>query len=256
MDMRKPIMWQILDLTKEEYDAWVHVPFHYKEEPKYATFFHTSAIEPLSKTLWWVVPLVWVPIACYNAAPALVMAAAGELQWLRAFVLFAAGVMLWSTIEYSLHRWVFHLDESLPDNRWLRLAHFLLHGVHHKIPMDRYRLVMPPVMAAAIAFPVYNLLKFIIMGGGIITKLPEFNLMWTGGLVGYMLYDMLHYAEHHARLEQVPFIGEHLAFMKKYHMKHHYGEQGSHQLGYGITSTVWDNVFNTRLNVQASKKAA
>jgi 4-hydroxysphinganine ceramide fatty acyl 2-hydroxylase len=39
-----------------------------------------------------------------------------------------------------MHRFLFHVDEWLPDNRWALAAHFLLHGVHHYLPTDRYRL--------------------------------------------------------------------------------------------------------------------
>ena len=249
-------MWQILSLNQKEYLDWVHVPFHYKEEPKYATFFQISALEPLSKTLWWVVPTVWVPVSIYFAAPGLAAAASGALPWLRTGVLFGLGMLLWTWIEYSLHRWAFHLDEWVPDNRWCRLAHFLLHGVHHKIPMDRYRLVMPPALAAVIAVFVYNVMRVALLSTGVLSNVMDFHMVWAGGIVGYMCYDMLHYAEHHARLEKVPVIGNYLTFMKKYHMKHHYGDAGSHQLGYGITSTLWDHVFGTTLDVSTSKKVA
>jgi len=39
-------------------------------------------------------------------------------------------------MEYSLHRWLFHFDNWLPDNHFFICFHFLMHGVHHFLPMD------------------------------------------------------------------------------------------------------------------------
>ena len=41
-------------------------------------------------------------------------------------------------LEYLLHRFVFH---RVPSGYWGITAHFLLHGVHHKLPADPGRLV-------------------------------------------------------------------------------------------------------------------
>lgn len=44
------------------------------------------------------------------------------------------GVILWTFLEYSLHRWVFHLDAA-HGNPYVCTFHFLLHGLHHKVSM-------------------------------------------------------------------------------------------------------------------------
>ncbi|RMD43781.1 hypothetical protein DV735_g1388, partial [Chaetothyriales sp. CBS 134920] len=43
-------------------------------------------------------------------------------------------------------RFLFHLDKFLPDHPYALTLHFVLHGIHHYLPMDRYRLVMPPAL--------------------------------------------------------------------------------------------------------------
>jgi sterol desaturase/sphingolipid hydroxylase (fatty acid hydroxylase superfamily) len=48
------------------------------------------------------------------------------------------GVFLWTLVEYGMHRFLFHVDKWLPDNRYFLTTHFLLHGVHHYLPTDRY----------------------------------------------------------------------------------------------------------------------
>jgi sterol desaturase/sphingolipid hydroxylase (fatty acid hydroxylase superfamily) len=50
---------------------------------------------------------------------------------------FLFGNLFWTIIEYLMHRFLFHLDELLPDRPLFFTLHFLLHGIHHYLPMDR-----------------------------------------------------------------------------------------------------------------------
>lgn len=110
-----------------QYLVWAHTPHHYAEAPKSARLFRSDAVEAFSKTVWWVVPLVWLPVCTALWVPYLTSpkASLGE-----AAVLLGAGIFIWTFIEYSLHRFVFHLDSALPDHPAARTLHFLLHGVH------------------------------------------------------------------------------------------------------------------------------
>lgn len=56
--------------------------------------------------------------------------------------LLLCGLLLWSFIEYCLHRFLFHLINHVPadDPFWITI-HFFLHGQHHKV-----RLVFFPVV--------------------------------------------------------------------------------------------------------------
>ncbi|KAG8966717.1 fatty acid alpha-hydroxylase, partial [Tulasnella sp. 427] len=99
--------------------------------------------------------------------------------------------------------------------------------------MDRLRLVMPPVLFFTLSFPFTRLAYILFptaMANGII----------AGSFAFYVLYDCMHYALHHTKLPQ------YLADMKKYHLAHHYK---NFELGFGVTSKVWDYVFNTVLPV-------
>ncbi|KAJ3018843.1 Fatty acid 2-hydroxylase [Thoreauomyces humboldtii] len=62
----------------------------------------------------------------------------------------------------------------------------------------------------------------------------------TGVTPGYLGYDLVHYYLHHGR----PFA-EHLREMKSYHLDHHYKDAN---LGYGITTKIWDRIFGTVLS--------
>jgi sterol desaturase/sphingolipid hydroxylase (fatty acid hydroxylase superfamily) len=141
--------------------------------------------------------------------------------------LLALGVLTWTLVEYTMHRWVFHYQ---PTSRWGKQFHFLLHGVHHDYPKDASRLVMPPVVSIPLALLFYGL--FLLVFGRIAPA------AYAGFLGGYLFYDMVHYATHHFSMKRGVWL-----FLKKYHMRHHYDDD---HVGYGVSSPLWDYVFGTR----------
>lgn len=46
--------------------------------------------------------------------------------------LFVLGMLLWSLIEYLIHRFLFHMKPP-GDSYYLIMLHFILHGQHHKV---------------------------------------------------------------------------------------------------------------------------
>ena len=52
-------------------------------------------------------------------------------------------------------RFIFHAQ---PVGYWPITLHFGFHGCHHKFPMDKERLVFPPLPAFAVASVIYALL--------------------------------------------------------------------------------------------------
>lgn len=229
LDLNKPLLWQVMfgNLTKDFYLDQVHRPRHYGKgsAPLFGNF-----LEPISKTAWWVVPTVWLPVVIYHIHKALV-----NMNQPFAVFLFGLGVFVWTLIEYCLHRFLFHLDARLPDNNAALTLHFLLHGVHHYLPMDKYRLVMPPTLFVVLCTPFYKL---------VFALLPYYWACagFAGGLFGYVCYDMTHYFLHHAKLP--PYMRK----LKKYHLEHHYK---NYELGFGVTSWYWDKVFGTYLGPTA-----
>jgi 4-hydroxysphinganine ceramide fatty acyl 2-hydroxylase len=154
------------------------------------------------------------------------------VDFVRSVTLFwVFGLFLWTLVEYGMHRFLFHIDEWLPDNRWFLTAHFLLHGVHHYLPTDRLRLVMPPTLFLALAYPWYRLTRLIF---------PYYVAIavYSGGIMGYIIYDTTHYLLHHQSLPS------YWRGLKKYHLAHHYK---NFDLGYGVTSKLWDIVFGNQI---------
>src|SRR4029079_13831624 len=62
--------------------------------------------------------------------------------------LFAFGILIWTLLEYVIHRCVFHYDPKSRGRKFLRV---MLHGAHHASPNDASRLVMPPVVSIPLA---------------------------------------------------------------------------------------------------------
>ena len=251
LDLNSALMPQTLKArwTKEHYLREVHRA-RYLNRP--AVMFTQPLLEMLTRTPWYVVPLIWLPVSfgllmAASSMPSSLFFASSLGNMIELALMWVLGVFTWTFFEYVFHRFVFHVDGLwLPDHQAAFVVHFLLHGFHHFLPMDPYRLVMPPVLLVAIWSPVYLLLSFI---------LPKRWLYGAnaGGLVGYVAYDLFHYAFHHANLQLkqnrvesnkslLQLVMEHARARKKVHMAHHYA---SYVSSFGVTSSFWDRVFGT-----------
>lgn len=190
LDLNRPLLMQVWfgGFSKEFYLEQVHRPRHYKggeSAPLFGNF-----LEPLSKTPWWVVPTVWLPPVAYGTY----LASQGlpNLGQLGAYWILGLGI--WTLVEYGLHRCLFHIDNYLPDNRVGITLHFLLHGIHHYLPMDRLRLVMPPTLFVVLATPFWYLAHAVFFYNWYAAV-----AVFCGGIFGYIGYDMTHYFLHHRK---------------------------------------------------------
>ena len=236
LDLSRPLFPQIWygGFSKQFYLEQVHRPRHYRggdSAPLFGNF-----LEPLSKTAWWVIPTVWLPPVMYGTYYGF----KGLSTTPEAVSYWFLGVFLWSLVEYVLHRCLFHLDYYLPDNRVGITAHFLLHGIHHYLPMDKYRLVMPPTLFIVLAIPFWKLAHFVF-------AYNQFAAVevFSGGIFGYICYDLTHYFLHHRNLPS--YYRE----LKKYHLQHHFAD---FENGFGVTSRFWDNIFGTQLEYTKALK--
>ncbi|KAF9095006.1 fatty acid alpha-hydroxylase [Mortierella sp. GBA35] len=230
LDLNKPLFHQLwyANFSKTFYLEQVHIPRHVAGGS--ARLFSSDFLEFFTRTPWYMVPILWLPVIAFNFWRGLREGLTVEY----ASGLFVAGMFTWTLAEYMIHRFLFHLDDLMPESNYSNIGHFLLHGIHHYLPMDRLRLVMPPVLAIALAIPI-NVMMHSLM------PLAQGYLMMSGLLFGYVLYDMTHYYLHHAKVFKI-----HFKEMKTYHLAHHYK---NFEGGYGITSKVWDRVFGTTLEL-------
>ncbi|KAL1873924.1 fatty acid alpha-hydroxylase [Diaporthe australafricana] len=107
LDLDKPLLAQMLfgNFSKAFYLEQIHRPRHYKggaSAPLYGNF-----LEPLSLTPWYVIPLTWLPPVIYGT----IISRQGLDSWSDVAVHWGFGLFMWTLIEYTLHRFLFHLDK-------------------------------------------------------------------------------------------------------------------------------------------------
>jgi 4-hydroxysphinganine ceramide fatty acyl 2-hydroxylase len=141
-------------------------------------------------------------------------------------VLFVAGMFAWTLIEYVIHRFSFHYT---PRGRIGMFYAYMIHGVHHAFPEDDRRWLVPPVISVAISAAIYFVLRWLLP----VTCPPAF----AGGLIGYLLYDLGHYAMHRG-----PSRFEFFNQLRRRHMQHHYATP---ERWFGVSTPLWDYVFRT-----------
>lgn len=186
--------------------------------------FESALVDRFSRVHWSVVPLLFVP---GSLAP-LVYGLLHGTAWWEALCLVLAGVLVWTFTEYWLHRTLFHWE---PPGRFGERMHFILHGVHHLWPRDRYRLVMPPAVSIALYF-----LFFALWRGCMGNAAYAFH---AGFVIGYMFYDLMHYFMHHGH-SQWTWVKK----LRRHHMVHH-SPKLAKEAKFGVSCTLWDHVFRT-----------
>lgn len=107
LDLNKPLLMQVWfgGFSKDFYLEQIHRPRHYKggeSAPLFGNF-----LEPLSKTVWYVVPIIWLPPVTYGTY----ISRDGCNSWAQVAAYWSIGLFLWTLVEYLLHRFLFHLDK-------------------------------------------------------------------------------------------------------------------------------------------------
>ncbi|MFP4369733.1 MAG: sterol desaturase family protein [Candidatus Kapaibacterium sp.] len=197
-----------------------------------ARIFKSDFLEFFSKVHWTVPIIFYVPFILLFLYLGLY---SYEIGWGESAVVFLAGIVVWSIVEYLLHRFLFHYH---PKSEWAKKVHWTFHGVHHDYPQDSKRLVMPPAVSIPLALLFYLLFNALF---GTAYNMPFF----AGFLTGYVAYDTIHYAIHH-----FAFKNKIMLALKQHHMKHHYVEPDE---GFGVSLPLWDHVFGTTYTVDKKK---
>ena len=188
--------------------------------------FKSSLLEGLSKVHYLVPLFIFIPIIIFF----IVQAFTHQLGLAGFFVFFLIGLLVWSATEYLLHRFIFHY---YPISGIGKRIHFIFHGVHHDYPKDKKRLVMPLSASIPMATIFYFLFFLVLQQNQLFAFFPGF-------LLGYLIYDMLHYAMHHYN-----FKSGIMKKIKQHHMLHHYHDSSK---GYGVSSALWDDILQTKFS--------
>ena len=147
----------------------------------------------------------------------------GHEMWL--WLLAAAiGATFWTLAEYLLHRFVLH-----------QIAPFAaMHSAHHQAPLA---FIGTPtwlslgVILGTVFLPAWALSSFNTASG-----------LAMGTMAGFFWYGVVHHAVHYRKPRALVTC---LLMARRRHALHHYsGERGN----FGVSTSLWDHVFRTRLN--------
>lgn len=161
--------------------------------------------------------------------------AAGLLYWsmthteqspATTVVMFFLGALVFTLVEYLVHRYVFHMDTYTAVRAKFQ---YTVHGVHHEFPKDKDRLAMPPLLSVTIA-TILLLLFRLVMGDFAFSFLPGF-------LTGYAFYLSVHYMVH---VYQPP-----KNFLKALWVNHGVHHYKNGEIVFGVSSPLWDYIFGT-----------
>jgi len=206
-----------------------HLPIDHSDVP--IRLFKSDFMEFFSHINPIAVLVIWLPVTAFFLIRAILRAPAGAFPWYIPLGMLI-GLAVWTISEYLLHRFVFHYPAK--SERGQRIT-FLFHGIHHAQPQIKTRLVMPPVVSIPLAAVFFGLFYLIIL---VLFKTPLwFDPIFSAFILGYLIYDMVHYSTHH-----FPMRRGYMKFIKRYHMQHHYKTPNQR---YGVSSPLWDFVFRT-----------
>ena len=206
------------------YQEWLSFPSLSAEPQK---MFNGWLLEHASRTPWWTVPLVWLPLAAAVFHASLVRHATPPAAAAAHAV---AGLLAWRLVEYALHRFVFH---ATPRGYWAITLHFSFHGCHHKRPADRLRLVFPPLFAAPLVAAFARAIHAALPG-----QPGRAAAFAAGMLCGYVAYDCTHYFAHAPLASRTPW----LARVRSAHLAHHFSDSTR---SFGVSGDLLDRVFGT-----------
>ena len=88
-----------------------------------------------------------------------------------------------------------------------------------------------------------NLKRLVPLGGILVLAVLLGAPHWvapvmSGFMIGYLAYDLTHYATHH-----FPMRSKYAKYLKRHHMQHHYKDASTR---FGVSSPLWDLVFRTQ----------
>lgn len=142
---------------------------------------------------------------------------------------FVLGLFSWTLIEYFLHRFSFHKPRAADGSLSLGAD---AHLRHHRLTNDP-NYVVAPVAISIVLFSAYSALLFLIARNMALTATAS-----AGLATGYLVYEHIHLALHRKSYKS-KFMND----LKNNHMAHHFKNS---RRDFGVTSPVWDVVFQTR----------
>ena len=150
------------------------------------------------------------------------------LVWVAAML---GGILLWTLFEYLVHRVALH-----------QYGVFVAaHAMHHANPrayVGTPTWISLPTLAGGIFLPLWLVFGLNIASG-----------TFTGAVIGYTWYGLLHHLIHHLRN---PTSLAWLRHLQARHMRHHHSPKSGN---FGVTTALWDRLFWTTVEPHPSQRA-
>ncbi len=190
--------------------------------------FENKFLEWVTTTNHLVPFFIFIPVVLYFTYETIFFIYKGSLDqpWYIVPLILGA-IFLWTFIEYTGHRFVFH---SKPKSALGKKMLYVIHGAHHDYPNDPKRLVVPPVVSLLGGVLLYWM-SYTMFGR--VYASPFFASL----VLAYLIYDWFHYVSHHVKVKN-----KYVRMLIKHHLEHHYKDPDS---GYGFTTKFWDVIMNT-----------
>jgi sterol desaturase/sphingolipid hydroxylase (fatty acid hydroxylase superfamily) len=130
----------------------------------------------------------------------------------------AAGLVMWTLLEYGIHRFAFH--------------GFLPHYQHHEDPRDVKYIVSPLWLSGGTSLALWAVIR--VPSG----SWARSGLTLAAIIAGYLVYEAVH-----LRIHSNARGGSLLRELRKRHYYHHFADE---RYCYGVTTPVWDRVFGSQ----------
>lgn len=142
-----------------------------------------------------------------------------ELGAIAVVLTILLGLFLFSIIEYSFHRWLFHGSMEIMTQG---------HRAHHENPLGYDSL--PFFLPALILLALTGVLELLMPA--------KYDFLLTGIItLSYVIYGLSHFTIHHHRFHYV--LARNWA--ANHHIHHYHPDTN-----FGVTTPLWDIVFGTR----------
>jgi sterol desaturase/sphingolipid hydroxylase (fatty acid hydroxylase superfamily) len=185
--------------------------------------FDNPLLEKLSRTH------IAIPIAIFLVLSSALLYYAFLYTALNSWLiplLFFAGFLFFTLLEYVTHRFLFHMHA---DTSLKKSIQYNLHGIHHEYPKDKDRLAMPPPVSILLA-TMFFAIFYLLLNTNVFGFLP-------GMLTGYASYLFVHYIVH-----AYPPPKNLFKQLWINHSIHHYKDN---TVVFGVSSPLWDYIFGT-----------
>jgi sterol desaturase/sphingolipid hydroxylase (fatty acid hydroxylase superfamily) len=155
-----------------------------------------------------------------------------QLRVIRTIFGWTAGLLAFTLVEYLFHRYFFHMKTATPYRANIQLS---VHGNHHIDPKEATAIMIKPKIAIVI-LPVLSFLFYAMFGRYTLSLLPGF-------LTGYSFYLFIHFSIHNFKPPKSI-----IRYLWRHHTLHHFYDDAKN---YGVSSPLWDIIFNTYISHKA-----